>query len=317
MLAKTLLALGAFASFAEQAIVLPSEYHLNVVRDETDVKQPVEVALNLELDAGHEPTTDETANEVPRALAAQGDDNGNNATVASMSFSKRGMVFNDAGMANALGGACQKCGWGWNWDQTPNGFDGRFSFVPMLWGDRPVHTNRWAANAQRAIQNGAKAFLSFNEPDNGGQSNMTPEAAAEAHIRYMNPYAGKVKIGAPSITNSGAPNQGVNWLNAFFRACNGRCRVDFCPVHWYSDAQWADTLITHINSASKACGGKPVWLTEFAPTGGDVNGFLRKMLPKLDGLGSLDAYSYFMVSQGRLMSGGRSLSSAGQLYATL
>ena len=311
MLAKTILALGALASFAEQTIALPSDYHVSIVRDEVDVTAKIEV------NTGKDHSTDGAPAEVLEALATRGEGNGNDTSIRSMPFSKRGLAYNDAGMANALGGACKKCGWGWNWDQTPNGLDGRYSFVPMLWGDRPVHTNRWAANAQKAIQKGAKAFLSFNEPDNGGQSNMSPQAAAEAHIKYMNPYAGKVKIGAPSITNSGASNQGVNWLNAFFKACNGRCRVDFCPVHWYSDAQWADTLITHINSASKACSGKPVWLTEFAPTGGDVNGFLRKMLPKLDALGSLDAYSYFMVAQGKLMSGSRSLSSSGQLYATL
>ncbi|KAJ6439679.1 glycoside hydrolase [Purpureocillium lavendulum] len=302
MLAKTILALGALASFAERAVALPSDYHLSVVRDEIDVQPPVELDANVQVNVEEERSTS---------------DGNVTGSVEWMPFSKRGLVFNDAGMANALGGACRKCGWGWNWDQTPNGLDSRYSFVPMLWGDRSYHTGRWSGNAEKAIRNGAKAMLSFNEPDNAGQSNMSPQAAAEAHIKYMNPYAGRVKIGAPSITNSGAANQGVNWLNAFFRACNGRCKVDFCPVHWYSDARWADSLITHINNAARACGGRPVWLTEFAPTGGDVNGFLRNMLPKLDSHPSLDAYSYFMVGQGKLMSGSRSLNSAGQLYATL
>ena len=242
----------------------------------------------------------------------------------SIGFSKRGMAYNDANLANTFGRSCTKCGWAYNWDSSPNGLDSKFSFVPMLWGDNDtLFTNRWVANADAAIAKGAKALFSFNEPDNGGQSNMPPQRAAAGHAKWMNPYSGKAQIGAPAITNSGDAGQGIEWLKAFFTACNaqsGGCKVDFCPVHWYSGVQWSETLFDHLKNAHDACGGRPIWLTEFAPqeaSNDQINGFMKTYLARLDALSYLDAYSYFMVSPDRLMSGTNSLSSYGQLYATL
>ncbi|CAM1504204.1 Fc.00g017950.m01.CDS01 [Cosmosporella sp. VM-42] len=240
----------------------------------------------------------------------------------SIAFSKRGMAYNDANLANTFGRSCTKCGWAYNWDSASYGLDSKYSFVPMLWDDTPNHTNQWKTNVEAAISKGSKAILSFNEPDNGGQAHMTPAAAAASHNKWLNPYSGRVQIGAPAITNSGNAGEGIQWLKNFFTACNsvsGGCKVDFCPVHWYSGAEWSETLFDHLKNAHDACGGRPIWLTEFAPIGSNdqINSFMTTYLTRLDNLSYLDAYSYFMVSADRLMSGTSSLSSYGKLYATL
>lgn len=192
----------------------------------------------------------------------------------------------------------------------------------MLWGDAPEWTDSWDANAEDALNTGSVALLSFNEPDNTGQANMTPEQAASSHAAWMNKYQGRALIGAPAITNSGDPGQGLEWLQGFMDACNAQedgCAVDFCPVHWYSEAQYQDTLFTHLESAHDICDGKPIWLTEFAPVNSDSElvSFVEDVIPQLEALDYLHAYSYFMVEVGRLMFTDIDLSDYGQAYADL
>ncbi|UNI19332.1 hypothetical protein JDV02_005522 [Purpureocillium takamizusanense] len=244
---------------------------------------------------------------------------GNGGSSKSSLTSKRGIAYNDPGMANIFGGTCKACSWAYNWGSNPGSLNKNLNFIPTLWGDRPAFTANWDADAEKAIANGAKALFSFNECDNGGQANMPPTTAAAAHAKYMSKYAGRVPIGAPSITNSGNPHEGVEWLKEFMAACDGssKCPVDFCNVHWYSPAEYADTLFTHLEAAHKACGGRPLWLTEFAPTAGDEGSFLKKVIPKLESLDYLHGYSYFMVANDKLMSSATSLSSPGQVYAAV
>jgi outer membrane biosynthesis protein TonB len=235
--------------------------------------------------------------------------------------SKRGLAYNDASMANIFDAACTACKWAWNWGSDPAGLSESINYVPTLWGPAPLHSQYWDQNAEKALAKGSKALLSFNECDNAGQANLAPDVAATEHIKFMNKYSGKALIGAPSITNSGNPGEGVQWLEAFVSACDaqGGCAIDFCNVHWYSEVQYGETLFDHLEAAHKACGGRPIWLTEFAPFGSDeaISAFLQDALPRLDALEYLDAYSYFMVSAGSLMSSSTSLSTYGQTYASL
>lgn len=240
---------------------------------------------------------------------------------SSLGFSKRGMAYNDVKLAQTFGSKCTKCGWAYNWDSESYNLDTKYSFVPMLWGNIDIHTSRWKKNCDASIARGSKAILSFNEPDHAGQAAMTPQQAAAAHAKWMNPYGGKVLVGAPAVTNSGNPGEGLQWLQSFMDACksvSGGCKVDFCPVHWYSEAQYGDTLFTHLQKAHEICGNKPVWLTEFAPLGSSQQktDFLQKYMAQLDALSYLDAYAYFMVAADNLMSGTSALSQFGQKYAT-
>jgi len=78
--------------------------------------------------------------------------------------------------------------------------------------------------------------------------------------------------------------------------------------------------MTYMDTASEACGGKPIWLTEFQAPGSttaEQNTFLETVIPQLDASSKVERYAYFMVSDGsgNLISG-TSLSTLGQTFAS-
>lgn len=232
---------------------------------------------------------------------------------------KRGLAYNDPVLANLFGKSCRKgaCGWAYNWGDSAQNLDSAYSFVPTLWGNKLDFLSRWGSSCSKA--DGAKAVFSFNEPDNAGQAAMSPGAAADLHVKYMNSCSGKALVGAPSVSNSNLAGEGLQWLTEFVSQCEGKgCKYDFCNVHWYSPASAFDDLFAHLEKAHKICGGKPVWLTEFAPLGSasEIDAFMTKAMPKLDALDYLHGYSYFMVKPDSLLSSATSLSSLGNIYAS-
>lgn len=240
----------------------------------------------------------------------------------SGSSSKRGAAYNSASLISPLIGSGSHIGWAYNWGQVEDGLtdvDSSLEFVPMLWGTREDFVSTWDANAKAAISAGAKNFLSFNEPDNAGQSNMDPSTAASAHIQYMNPYAGSVNIGSPAITNSGTDGEGVSWLKEWVSACGSECEFSFCAAHWYSPAD-SSNFLNFVSDVHEACGNKPVWITEFAPTGADdatISSFLGEVQDALDNDSTysfVDRYAYFYVADGYLVDGS-SASTYGNTFA--
>ncbi|KAJ8121685.1 hypothetical protein O1611_g10035 [Lasiodiplodia mahajangana] len=193
------------------------------------------------------------------------------------------------------------------------------TYYPMLWSPASEHSNGWDGFAKAAIANGADALLSFNEPDIASQANMSPAAAAAAHIQWMNPYAGQARISTPAISSSENAGQGIDWLNQFFAACNGQCKFDFCAAHWYGpgDKTGADAFLKHLVDVHNNCDGKPVWVTEFAAESGSVDQFMEAVVDALasDDYSFVEKYSYFMASVGELFSSSTSLSSYGKIYA--
>ncbi|PNH60838.1 hypothetical protein VD0002_g6856 [Verticillium dahliae] len=238
---------------------------------------------------------------------------------------KRGFAYNDASLVKNFftnGNECTNCPWAYNWDSSDNGLSQPgVEYVPQLWGPIDVHLQRWEQNVASSIKAGSTHILSFNECDMPSQCNLDASSAADAHIKHVNPFSKQVKIGSPAVTNSNIPGQGLDWLKAWVDACDAKgCVYDFCVVHWYSPLEAADTLFTHIKQASEICGGKPVWLTEFAPLSHDdsaVSSWIQTNIPKLDALKELERYSFFMVAEGngKLISSG-GLSGAGKAYAS-
>ena len=237
--------------------------------------------------------------------------------IAPIFASKRGIAYNDASLANILSSACGSCSGAYNWGANTAGLNSRLSFVPMLWGDTAEYTNPWESLAKEAIRNGAKALMSFNEPDNANQSNISPGRAAHSHIRFMNPYANEIKLGAPAISNSNKTMEGPSWLRHFVKACGGKCKYDFCSVHWYSSSSSAKSLFDLLQEVYEICDENPIWLTEFAPSGStkEIKHFVSDWLPRLDNLQYVQAYSYFMASTGSLLADQTHLSDLGEAYA--
>jgi hypothetical protein len=225
------------------------------------------------------------------------------------SGSKRGVAYNKAELTSHFLRS-DKISWAWNWDSAANGLGPGIEFVPSLWSPIDSHTSRWFENANAAISKGSTHLLSFNECDRADQCNLSAEAAAEAHIKYMNPFTDRARISSPSVSNSNVDGEGLDWLEKWVSICESRgCKYHFCNIHWYSSLGAADSLYTHIREASRICGGKPVWLTEFAPVydsgeqavPADASVWLESVLPVLDNLIELERYSYFMVAKGILV----------------
>lgn len=221
---------------------------------------------------------------------------------------KRGLAYNDPTLLSGFVGDNSKVSWAYSWSQVSDLKVG-LEFIPMLWGPGDNHVQSWASNANKAIAAGSSALLSFNEPDNAGQSNIDPATAATEHIKYMNPFQGKARISTPAITNSGTDGQGISWLTSFMSACGGKCAVDFAAVHWYSNN--GDDFLSHLVAVHEAV-NLPVWVTEFAPVGNEVdyNEFLATVVHELDNnpkYSFVERYSYFMVAEGQdhLVTGGQ------------
>jgi Glycosyl hydrolase catalytic core len=214
--------------------------------------------------------------------------------------------------------------WAYDWGNSPQGtiLSGA-EFVPMLWGLDSASS--WNAAAKSAIASGSTHLLSYNEPDLSSQSNISPSVAATNHILSMNPLAGNgVQIGSPAVTNGAgtSPPMGIDWLNQFFTACNGKCQVDFVAFHWYDTADSIDYFKQHVQdviNAAAAAGVSKVWLTEFQAAGTDaeVEAFLAEALPFLDSTPAVERYAYFMCATGagNLVDSSSSLSGIGQAYA--
>ncbi|KAL1894559.1 hypothetical protein Sste5346_005794 [Sporothrix stenoceras] len=243
-------------------------------------------------------------------------------TVASSSSSStgsgaRGLAYNSGDLLAPLLGSGTKCTWSYNWGQTADSSAPEsLEFVPMLWG--PTHSDGWSSNAAAAIASGATSLLSFNECDNVGQCNLDAASAASAHIEYMNPFSGQARISTPAITNSNVAGEGVDWLTAFLEACNGQCAYDFCAAHWYNSPD-TDDFLAHLVAVHEAC-GKPVWITEFAPTGSDeeISAFLTTVMTAMDTdptYSFVERYSYFMAATGSLLSSSTTASSYGSTFA--
>lgn len=250
---------------------------------------------------------------VPDQNSGNAGNGGNGGSVVSSA--KRGLAYNKPELLNRFLNTGSKVSWVYNWGQYDDS-NTNLEFCPMLWGLKLDFAQTWPANAQKAINGGSKCLFSFNEPDLGSQANMSPQLAAQKHIELMNPFAGKARIGAPAITNSGAPNQGIDWLKQWFAACGGNCVADFVNIHIYGvDTK---TFLQHLLNVNKAF-NKPVWITEFAFNGSDneINAQLAEVLDKIEhdpAYAFVERYSYFMVEEGHLVKG-NSLSTYGNTFA--
>ena len=249
--------------------------------------------------------------------------------------SKRGLVYNTASLTSPFAKSTN-IPWAYNWDSQPAGLSSAYNFVPMLWGLDSDHTRGFNDHVHACKTNGSTHLLAFNEPDRPhiwGGSELTPAVAAQGFKDWIKPFQGQLKLGTPGVSNgnsSADPPMGMPWLKQWVAACGGMagCPVDFIVVHWYGDARKSGTdqaadlkwYIDQVRKDMNAIWGRelPIWLTEFAaspPESQSVNEeFLKIALPYLDGEGAVERYSYFMVTEGRLVSQG-ALTATGKVYA--
>lgn len=232
------------------------------------------------------------------------------------SSSKRGLAYNDADLLSGFVSSSSKVSWAYNWGSSTSGLPSGLEYVPMLWGLGSGKTSGWAADAKAAIAAGTTHLMSFNEPDLAAQSNIGYADAAAGYLTYMEPFAGQAKLGAPAVTNGGSP-MGLTYLGNFLESCS-KCTIDFVSIHWYDSATNIGYFKNYIQSAYTAGGNRPIWITEFGASGSadQQNTFLETVIPWLDSLDYVERYAYFMAADGILLSGGSTLSTLGNTYAT-
>ncbi|RDW71445.1 hypothetical protein BP6252_08008 [Coleophoma cylindrospora] len=238
-------------------------------------------------------------------------------TSASTSTGKRGLAYNSADLLSGFSGMTQ-ISWAYNWGSSSSGLSlSNVEYVPLLWGLSSTFTSAWPAAASSAIASGSTHLMSFNEPDLSSQSNIGYADAAAGFLTYMQPFAGKAKLGSPAVTNGGSP-MGLTYLKNFISACS-KCTIDFVPIHWYDSASNVDYFKNYIAEAYTAGGNRPIWITEFGCSSGtdaEINTFLQTVLPWLDEQSYVARYAYFMAADGVLLSSGSTLSTLGETYAT-
>jgi len=212
-----------------------------------------------------------------------------------------------------------KPAWVYTWGaERPETLPPEVAFTPMVWG-------YWGQDAaiaklgEKTKAQGGRDLLGFNEPDGKDQSNIPVEKALAVWPALMK---SGLRLGSPVCVH---PDN--EWMKAFMKGVEERkLRVDFICMHSYAGPD-ADGLVNRIQAVSKAYGGRPVWLTEFAV--GDWNAktpeqnrfkpaqilaFMKKVMPKLEALECLERHAWFPASPADAALGTSALhDAAGQL----
>ncbi|ESK92058.1 glycosyl hydrolase 53 domain-containing protein [Moniliophthora roreri MCA 2997] len=190
-----------------------------------------------------------------------------------------------------------KVSWYYSWSPQSGVKSTELEYVPMLWGKNQVE--EFNATINQTITNlNVKAILGFNEPQEKGQSNLTPQEGADLWRTYLEPLRSSrnVRLGSPAP--SSAPS-GKVWIQEFLEACNGGCTVDFIAMHYY-DVNATD-FIRYLNDYHDTF-QRPLWITEWACQNfnpgnqcsyDDIVLFLNKTQSFMDETEWVERYSWF------------------------
>ena len=196
---------------------------------------------------------------------------------------KRGIAFNDTTQIVNSFYDSTHIGWAYNWVSNPYGYSGSVPFIAALHGTSEVFTSVWSSDAQSAIDNGAEYLFSFNEPDQSSQANLSPQDAANAWMTHMEPFAGKAKLVAPSVTNGVGTGIGQDWLKQFLGNCS-LCTIDAVNQHWYNSLGNDIGYFKAQVSAAASEFGKPVFVGEWGGIGDDtqLESFMSSVMSWMD-----------------------------------
>lgn len=190
---------------------------------------------------------------------------------------------------SAGGGRCL-----YNWSSWPmeKASSAGFVVAPMLWGGDKVA--EFEANMPKYTS--PTLVLHVNEPNESGQSNMSPEYAVQLWRDHMEPQKQRGHtLCSPAVSSA---LNGFTWMESFMSQCTD-CSIDCVATHWYGTN--ADEFIAYQQKFLDRF-GLPLVVTEFAChdfSGGpecDYNqarSFLRKTTAWLEGESRVWAYMAF------------------------
>jgi hypothetical protein len=201
--------------------------------------------------------------------------------------------------------------WWYNWGPKGTGQPPAIEFDPMVWGSQIPAS---------ASVDGAPYLLTFNEPDNPQQSNMSPSQAAALwpQIESLAKAKGIPAIVSPAVSSS------LSWMEEFMTACSG-CQVDYIAVHFYgctldTAGQWIG-LTEYL--AQFYPFNRPIWLTEFScdvnQTVAQQTAYMQVAIPYLESNAHVFRYSWFSAAQipNGMLSRAGALTPLGQRYVSL
>jgi RNA polymerase sigma factor (sigma-70 family) len=201
---------------------------------------------------------------------------------------------------NGIKGALADVGAGWYYNWSPDDDSmpgpGGVEFVPMIWGKDNVTT----ATLAKAKREG-DVLLGFNEPDMGGQANMSVEDALAAWPKLEGTG---LRLGSPAVAFGGDTAGG--WLDRFMKGAKAKnLRVDFITLHWYgSDFSSASVnqFLGYVDAVHKRY-DLPIWVTEYGlmnfsgspkyPTGAQAAAFIKGTTKGMEQRAFVERYAWF------------------------
>ena len=184
--------------------------------------------------------------------------------------------------------------WVYNWGLHPSGrTPTAVRFIPMVWGNG----GDFAGDISWLKSHHYQTVLTFNEPDNRKQSNLSVKESLDLWPKLESTG---MQLGSPGCVH---PN-GL-WMMQFMRAAAARhYRVDFVCVHWYGGPNVKAFL--RMLHKTYLLYHRPIWITEFAVadwhasrqhpnayTQATVVRFMKAVLPALNKLHYVQRYAWF------------------------
>ncbi|KAL8741720.1 MAG: hypothetical protein Q9190_005709 [Brigantiaea leucoxantha] len=276
------------------------------------------------------PTTLSSTSSVPRVIATGGPSLGG----------KRGLVYDYTSKDYVKYYTdSKKIAFGSDWGDKRSPAPGvdlpsNYNFIPTLRVDGSKVNNDWINNVKAMLQTGTKVIFASNEPDNGGQANLSPADAAAVYKKYIQPFQGQASLASPAVTNGGGSSMGLGYLASFMSAC-ADCTIDIINVHHYVDRSDVnvDQAVSAVQSYlskdvpnfmakypqlknAKICVGE-FWLWDSSDDEGAQ--YLTKLLPWLDSNDMIACYQAFggLWRNNFINSDGTGLSKSGQVYHDL
>jgi hypothetical protein len=223
--------------------------------------------------------------------------------------------------------------WAYNYNDNHDGeaLPAQFDFVPMVDNANWEPLSHLQSRQPSWLDSTLPAYLlTYNEPDNTSQSDMTV-------AQVINNWPALQNLNVPLVS---PPTQNTEdaWENSFFNLMiSNNYRVDYTAVHEYVPPD-AASLISDLYSVYTTY-GHPVWLTEFSPVDwsdcqcwseDDDYNFLAEFMWQAEGLAWFRRYSVFEFSNTNpdspwvdngftgsiFLADGQTLSPYGELYAT-
>lgn len=198
-------------------------------------------------------------------------------------------------------------GWYYNWGiDNPSDDYINLEYVPMIWGKTSI--NQTSLNKiKNGYQEGKyKYLLTFNEPDNNSQSNMTVDEAIALWPQLES-------LGIP-LSSPCPADYSSGWLDQFMqKAKELNYRVDFIAIHCYQDFSISGIekkMKTEVLDVIYEKYKLPIWLTEYGAIdistwagGGRFNPnctekaakeYIDKATTMLESLGYIERYAWFV-----------------------